>query len=117
MQLTKEVTVREPKNHESQYPNMNLIEILKIMNIEPDDFVNALVSFIESKSFAKLIKKDQKQKTTGNEKSPYPDLYLHVLINFIMNSEVPVGGYNAIVDQFISGYHGDHKADTWAIRC
>ena len=60
---------------------------------------------------------DQKQKTAGNEKSPYPDLYLHVLINFMMNSEVPLGGYNAIVDQFISGYNGDHQADTWAIRC
>jgi len=117
MQFTKEVTVREPKNHESQHPNMNLIEVLKIMKIKPDDFAHALTSFIESKPFAKLVKKDQKKKTTTNEKSPYPDLYLHVLINFIMNSEVPVGGCNFIIDQFISGYHDDHKTDTWAIRC
>ena len=96
---------------------MNIIEVLKAMNIDPDDFVSALVNFIESKSFAKLVKKDQKQKTAGNEKSPYPDLYLHVLINFMMNSEVPLGGYNAIVDQFISSYHDDHKTDIWAIRC
>ena len=117
MSLTKEVITRNPKNDESQHASMNITEVLKAMNIDPDDFVNALVSFIESKSFAKLVKKDQKQKTAGNEKSPYPDLYLHVLINFMMNSEVPVGGYNAIVDQFISGYNGEHKIDTWVIHC
>ena len=117
MPFTKEVIAKNPKNDKPQHASMNMIEVLKVMNIKPDDFANALASFIESKPFAKLVKKDQKQKTTGNEKSPYPDLYLHVLINFIMNSEIPVGGYNAIVDQFISGYNGDHKADTWAIRC
>ena len=117
MTFNKRVITRNPKNDESQHKSMNIIEVLKAMNIDPDDFVSALVNFIESKSFAKLVKKDQKQKTDGNKKSPYPDLYLHVLINFMMNSEVPVGGYNAIVDQFISGYHDDHKADIWAIRC
>lgn len=117
MQFTKEVTAREPKSEQYQHSNINLIEMLKIMNIKPDDFANALESFIESKPFAKMVKKEQEQKTAGNEKSPYPDLYLHVLINFIMNSEIPVGGYNAIVDQFISGYNGEHKIDTWAIHC
>ena len=117
MPFTKEVIARNQKNDEPQRASMNMIEVLKAMNIKPDDFVNALVNFIESKSFDKLVKKNQKQKTAGNEKSPYPDLYLHVLINFMMNSEVPVGGYNAIVDQFISGYHDDHKTDVWAIRC
>ena len=117
MTFTKEAIARNAKNDESQHASMNIIEVLKVMNIDPDDFVSALVNFIESNSFAKLVKKDQKKKTTGNEKSPYPDLYLHVLINFVMNSEVPVGGYNAIVDQFISSYHDDCKTDIWAIRC
>ena len=117
MTFTKEVIARNEKNDEPQHASMNMIEVLKVMNIKPDDFVNALASFIESKSFAKMVKKDQKQKTIGKEKSPYPDLYLHVLINFMMNSEVPVGGYSFIVGQFVSGYHDDHKADPWAIRC
>ena len=117
MQFTKEIMTRQPKNDEIEYKDMRLLDLLKVLNIKADDFANALVSFIESKSFAKLVKQDQKQKTVSNEKSPYPDLYLHVLINFIMNSAVPVGDYNLIIDQFISGYNGDHKADTWAIHC
>ena len=117
MPFTKEIVTRQSKKDEIEYENMRLLNLLKVLNIHADDFANALVSFIASKSFAKMVKQDQKQKTTSNEKSPYPDLYLHVLINFIMNSEVPVGGYNLIIDQFISGYNGDHKADTWAIHC
>ena len=100
MQFTKEITTKQSKNDKSQNANMNLIEVLKIMNINPDDFANALASFIESKTFAKMVKKDQNQKTISNEQSPYPELYLRVLINFIINSEVPVGGYNGIIDQF-----------------
>ena len=83
MQFTKEIITRESKNDELQHPNMNMLDLLKILNIKADDFASALASFIESKSFAKMVKKDQKQKTAGNENSPYPELYLHVLINFI----------------------------------
>ena len=51
MSLTKEVIARNAKNDESQHSSMNMIEVLKIMKIKPDDFVSALVNFIESKSF------------------------------------------------------------------
>jgi len=115
MPFTKETITRKAKNDEFQNPNMSLLELLKIMNIQPDYFANTLASFIESKSFAKMVKKAQK--TANNEKSAYPELYLHVLINFIMNSEVPVGGYNTIIDQFISGYNSDNAVNTSAIHC
>ena len=117
MQFTKEVMARQPKNDEIEYENMRLLDLLKVLNIKADDFANALARFIESKSFAKMIKTDQKQKAADNEKSAYPELYLHVLINFIMNSEVPVGGYNAVIDQFISNYNDDQPVEYPAIHC
>jgi len=117
VQFTKETITRESKNDETQCQNMRLLELLKVLNIKADDFANTLASFIESKSFANLLKKDQKQKTMNNERSAYPELYLHVLINFIMNSEVPIGGYNAVIDQFISEYNDDYPVDSAAIYC
>ena len=53
----------------------------------------------------------------AQEKAAYPELYLHVLINFIANSELSEGGYNHIIDQFLSGYNDNYHVDTDAIHC
>ena len=91
--------------------------MLGILDIKIDDFVSALGKFITSKSFEKFITKGKKQDKADNEKDAYPQLYLHVLTNFIVNSELSEIGYNTIIDQFLSENNGDHSIDTPAIHC
>ena len=89
---------------------------MEILNIKVDDFVNALTRFIASKTFQKMIIKDEQPKA-DNEQDAYPKLHLHVLTNFILNSQLSDVGYDSIIDEFLSGYNDEHIVDTPAIHC
>ena len=116
MEFTEGALIRQSKNKQKNL-NVSLMAVLKILNIKTEDFVNALGKFVTSKSFEKLITKGKKQDKADNETDAYPRLHLHVLTNFILNSEVSEAGYNAIINEFLSGYNDDHHTDTTAIHC
>ena len=109
--------VNQTSNEREQPINVKFHEVLEMLDISVHDFINALGKFISSKSFTNMIKKKPQKPTNNNEKAAYPELYLHVLINFIANSALSEGGYNHIIDQFLSGYNDDYPVDTDAIHC
>lgn len=109
--------VNQKISEREQPINVKFHEVLEMLDISVHDFINALGKFISSKSFANMVKKKPQKPTNNNEKAAYPELYLHVLINFIANSELSEGGYNHIIDQFLSGYNDDYHVDTDAIHC
>lgn len=109
--------VNQKISEREQSINVKFHEVLEMLDISVHDFINALGQFISSKSFANMVKKRTQKPTNNNEKAAYPELYLHVLMNFIANSELSEGGYNHIIDQFLSGYNDDYPVDTDAIHC
>ena len=115
MQTTANI-IRQPSNGKQEHHNVRMIDVLEILDIKVDDFVNALTRFIDSKTFMQMIKKDETPKA-DNEKDAYPKMHLHVLTNFILNSQLSDVGYDSIVDEFLSGYNDDHIVDTPAIHC
>ena len=117
MELTENTIIRSDKRNGQNNKTISLIDVLGTLDINTEDFVNALGKFITSKSFEKLITKSKKQDKADNETDAYPQLHLHVLTNFILNSEVSEAGYNAVIDQFLSGCHDDHHINTPVAHC
>ena len=117
LELTENTIIRSDKRNGQSNKNIRLIDVLRILDIKIDDFVSALGKFITSKSFEKLITKGKQQDKADNEEDAYPQLHLHVLTNFIVNSELSESGYNAVIDQFLSGYNDDHHINTPVAHC
>ena len=110
LQSTENTIIRSAKNNEQQNQDIRFLDLLEMLNIKPDNFVDALSSFIGSKPFEKMVAPGLRKKAAAHEESPYPRLYLHVLINFIMNATISEDGYHDMMESFLSG-HSNHDTD------
>ena len=117
MQVKENTLINQKYDDEHNNINVRLADVLKTMNIRLDTFATILNKVITSKAFAKMATKDQKEKLADNEQSAYPEAYQQILINFIMNSEIPSVVYESIVEQFLSQFNDNAIVDTPMIEC